>query len=144
MTDKPSHLRPVPTGATTGALAHAEPPPEWNGITPTPGRAHTSRFLSDVIIELGFATRETVQPAIENARQQGTKVAVVNPYFEPGLQSYWVPSVPESALFGTKLADRWFPVDRLRSRPASRSAEMLCSSITSSCGSHSSEKTSRE
>src|SRR5438093_13575922 len=72
MTDKPSPLRPVPMGATTAALAHAEPRPEWNGITPSPGRAHTSRFLSDVIIELGFASRETVQPAIEIARQQGT------------------------------------------------------------------------
>jgi type IV pilus assembly protein PilB len=72
MNDKPSHLRPVPTGAITGALAHAEPSPEWNGITPAPGRAHRSRFLSDVIIELGFVSRETVDAALEIARQQGT------------------------------------------------------------------------
>jgi anaerobic selenocysteine-containing dehydrogenase len=45
------------------------------------------------------------------ARQKGAKVAVVNPYFEPGLRRYWVPSVPESAVFGTKLADDWFAVD---------------------------------
>jgi molybdopterin-dependent oxidoreductase alpha subunit len=45
------------------------------------------------------------------ARQKGTKVVVVNPYFEPGLKRYWVPSVPESAVFGTKLADDWFAVD---------------------------------
>ena len=45
------------------------------------------------------------------ARQQGTRVAVVNPYFEPGLQRYWVPSVAESAVFGTKFADEWFAVD---------------------------------
>src|SRR5229473_3442347 len=45
------------------------------------------------------------------ARKAGTKVAVVNPYFEPGLQRYWVPSVTESALFGTKFADEWFAVD---------------------------------
>src|SRR5215471_11783864 len=45
------------------------------------------------------------------ARKAGTKVAVVNPYFEPGLQRYWVPSVAESALFGTKFADEWFGVD---------------------------------
>jgi anaerobic selenocysteine-containing dehydrogenase len=45
------------------------------------------------------------------ARQRGTKVAVVNPYEEPGLQSYWVPSVVDSAIFGTKIADSWFPVD---------------------------------
>jgi molybdopterin-dependent oxidoreductase alpha subunit len=46
-----------------------------------------------------------------NARKIGTKVAVVNPYFEPGLQRYWVPSEAESALFGTKIADTWFAVD---------------------------------
>ena len=45
------------------------------------------------------------------ARQKGAKVAVVNPYFEPGLQRYWIPSVVESALFGTKFADEWFAVD---------------------------------
>jgi len=45
------------------------------------------------------------------ARKAGTKVVVVNPYFEPGLQRYWVPSVAESALFGTKIADEWFAVD---------------------------------
>jgi type IV pilus assembly protein PilB len=71
MHDKPSHLRPVPTGAITGALAHAEPAHDWNGVTPAPSRAHRSRFLSDVIIELGFASRETVDAALEIARQQG-------------------------------------------------------------------------
>jgi type IV pilus assembly protein PilB len=71
MSDKPFHLRPVPSGATTGALAHAEAQPEWNGITPSSGRAHTARFLTDVIIELGFAGREVVDAAIETARQQG-------------------------------------------------------------------------
>jgi type IV pilus assembly protein PilB len=61
----------VPTGSIAAALAQAEPPPEWNGITPSPGRAHTSRFLTDVIIDLGFASREIVDGAIETARQQG-------------------------------------------------------------------------
>ena len=36
---------------------------------------------------LGFASR-------------GAKVVVVNPYLEPGLERYWVPSKPESFLFG--------------------------------------------
>ncbi len=44
------------------------------------------------------------------AKQQGTKIAVINPYREPGLERYWVPSVFESALFGTKLADEFFLV----------------------------------
>jgi molybdopterin-dependent oxidoreductase alpha subunit len=45
------------------------------------------------------------------ARQAGTEIAVVNPYREPGLERYWVPSVLESALFGTRLAEHWFEVD---------------------------------
>jgi type IV pilus assembly protein PilB len=72
MTDKPSHLRPVPSGAISGALAHAEKPADWNGVTPAISRAGTSRFLSDVIVDLGFASREAVAAAIETARQQGT------------------------------------------------------------------------
>src|SRR5258705_6612711 len=72
MTDKPSHLRPVPSGATTGALAHAEPSPDWNGITRPTSRRGTSRFLSDVIIDMGFVAQEAVAAAIESARQQGS------------------------------------------------------------------------
>src|SRR5438552_5149929 len=44
------------------------------------------------------------------AKKQGTKVAVVNPFREPGLERYWVPSVPGSALFGTRLADEVFTI----------------------------------
>lgn len=44
------------------------------------------------------------------AKKAGTKVFVVNPYKEPGFERYWVPSVLESALFGTKLTDRFFQV----------------------------------
>lgn len=44
------------------------------------------------------------------AKKQGTKIAVVNPMREPGLERYWVPSVPASALFGTRFADAFFPV----------------------------------
>lgn len=44
------------------------------------------------------------------AKQAGTKIAVVNPLREPGLERYWIPSVFESAVFGTKLADAFFAV----------------------------------
>jgi molybdopterin-dependent oxidoreductase alpha subunit len=44
------------------------------------------------------------------ARKRGTKVVVVNPYREPGLERYWVPSSLESALFGTRIADAFFPI----------------------------------
>ena len=45
------------------------------------------------------------------AKRKGTKIIVVNPYREPAMDGYWIPSVPESALFGTKLADDWYPVN---------------------------------
>ncbi|RIH86478.1 FdhF/YdeP family oxidoreductase [Calidithermus roseus] len=44
------------------------------------------------------------------ARKAGTKVAVVNPYREPAMEHYWVPSDLESALFGTRITDRFFLV----------------------------------
>ncbi len=44
------------------------------------------------------------------AKQAGTRIVVVNPYREPGLERYWVPSVARSAVFGTKLMDEFFPV----------------------------------
>jgi len=47
---------------------------------------------------------------IHHAKQNGTQVAVVNTFREPGLERYWVPSIPSSALFGTGIADRWFHV----------------------------------
>jgi molybdopterin-dependent oxidoreductase alpha subunit len=69
---------------------------------------------TDLIVFFGSNTPNN-QPVttkyLYEARQKGTKVVVVNPYFEPGLRRYWVPSVPESAVFGTKLADEWFAVD---------------------------------
>ncbi|TME70326.1 MAG: formate dehydrogenase, partial [Chloroflexi bacterium] len=44
------------------------------------------------------------------ARKRGTKVLVVNPFREPGLESYWVPSSVESALFGTKMTDAFYQI----------------------------------
>ena len=44
------------------------------------------------------------------ARKAGTRVALVNTYREPGMERYWIPSVVESALFGTKLATDCFLV----------------------------------
>src|SRR5918999_3519278 len=44
------------------------------------------------------------------AKKQGTRIVVVNPMREHGLERYWVPSVASSALFGTKLMDDFFQV----------------------------------
>ncbi|MCS7032953.1 MAG: FdhF/YdeP family oxidoreductase [Phycisphaerae bacterium] len=44
------------------------------------------------------------------ARRLGTRVALVNPHFEPGMQRYYVPSDLRSAVFGSRIADHWFAV----------------------------------
>ena len=47
---------------------------------------------------------------IREARRRGTKVILVNPYLEPGMNRYWIPSVVRSAMFGSDISDFWFPV----------------------------------
>src|SRR5712671_2868203 len=49
--------------------------------------------------------------SLHYAKKNGAQIAVVNPYREPGLERYWIPSIPESAISGTRLADHWFDVD---------------------------------
>ncbi len=44
------------------------------------------------------------------AKKAGTRVIVVNPYKEEGLERYWIPSVTESALFGTRIMDEFFQI----------------------------------
>jgi molybdopterin-dependent oxidoreductase alpha subunit len=44
------------------------------------------------------------------AKKNGAQIAVVNPYREPGLKRYWIPSIAGSAVRGTALADHWFDV----------------------------------
>ena len=76
--------------------------------------SYTDWIGADLIVFFGSNVPNN-QPVttkyLYRAKQRGTKVAVVNPYREPGLERYWVPSVVESALFGTRLADSWFEVD---------------------------------
>lgn len=44
------------------------------------------------------------------AKKAGTRIVVINPFKEPALERYWVPSIPESAVFGTRLMDEFFSV----------------------------------
>ena len=48
---------------------------------------------------------------LHSAKKRGTRVALVNPYREPAMERYWIPSKPASAIFGTPIADYWFPVN---------------------------------
>jgi type IV pilus assembly protein PilB len=83
MTPEPAtHLTavpPIPGGPVADAAPGYPPAPsnerpaDWNGVTPprrTGGGA--ARFLTDVIVELGFVDRGRVEQAIEAARATGT------------------------------------------------------------------------
>jgi molybdopterin-dependent oxidoreductase alpha subunit len=44
------------------------------------------------------------------AKEKGTRIAVVNSFREPSMEKYWIPSILDSAVFGTKLADDFVQV----------------------------------
>ncbi len=74
MTDRPDapHLQAIPggDGAATAAAA-TEPPEIGNGLTPPRKRGGRGRFISDVIVELGFAAEERVKAAVDEAKSSG-------------------------------------------------------------------------
>lgn len=69
---------------------------------------------SDLIVFIG-ANPANNQPVtakyLHYAKKAGTRVVTVNSYREPGMDRYWVPSVAESALFGTRITDRFFLIN---------------------------------
>src|SRR5258707_5617453 len=75
--------------------------------------SYTDLIGTDLVVFFGsnVANHQSVMMKyLDYARKAGTKVAVVNPYREPAMERYWVPSDVESALFGTKIAEHFFPV----------------------------------
>ncbi len=68
---------------------------------------------TDLVVFLGSNVANN-QPVVMKylyyAKKAGTRVVVVNPYREPAMERYFVPSDLESALFGTKITDRFFQV----------------------------------
>jgi len=68
---------------------------------------------TDLLILLGtnLANNQPVAiKYIDEAKKRGTRVVVVNPYREEGLDRYWVPSSWDSAVFGTRIMDGFFQV----------------------------------
>jgi molybdopterin-dependent oxidoreductase alpha subunit len=100
---------------TSARVCHA---PSTSALNATVGCAATTCSYSDwigadliVFVGSNIAGNQPVATKyLYYARKKGTKVFLVNPYFEPGMERYWVPSVPESALFGTQFADDFFQV----------------------------------
>ena len=92
--------------------------PSTVGLKQTIGVAASTNSMQDVLesdlIVLWGTNVANNQPVFTKylylAKKRGARVVVVNPYLEPGLERYWVPSNIESALFGTKLCDLHVPV----------------------------------
>ena len=70
--DRPDYLRAVPT-PVVGSEA-LEPQPEQSGppgLTAPQTRSHSGRFITDVVIDLGYLSEERVNQAITEARTAG-------------------------------------------------------------------------
>jgi molybdopterin-dependent oxidoreductase alpha subunit len=100
---------------TSARICHA---PSTAALMETVGCAATTCSYSDwvgtdllVLVGTNIANNQPVTTKyLYYAKKAGTKVFVVNPYREPGLERFWIPSVTESALFGTRLADDFFQI----------------------------------
>jgi molybdopterin-dependent oxidoreductase alpha subunit len=75
--------------------------------------SYTDWYKADLVVFFG-SNPANDQPVstkyLHEAKKRGMKVVLVNPLLEPGMKRYWVPSNLDSALFGTNIADYWFPV----------------------------------
>jgi molybdopterin-dependent oxidoreductase alpha subunit len=70
-------------------------------------------YGTDVVVFFGSNPANDQPVALKylyDAKKRGTRVLVVNTYEEPGMKRYWIPSNTDSAVFGTKIADRFFHV----------------------------------
>ena len=69
---------------------------------------------TDLIVFIGSNVANNQPVALKylhQAKKAGTRVVVLNPLREPGMERYWIPSKAESALFGTKIADDFFSLN---------------------------------
>lgn len=79
-----------------------------------PTCSYNDLFGCDLVVFIGSDPANN-QPVfmkyMDIARKQGVRVATINPFKEPGLERYWVPSSPQSALLGTTITDDFFQVE---------------------------------
>src|SRR5687767_296420 len=75
--------------------------------------SYTDWLRADLIVLFGsnVANNQPVTTKyLHHAKAHGAQVVVVNPYKEPGLERYWIPSIAQSAISGTAVADDWYQV----------------------------------
>jgi molybdopterin-dependent oxidoreductase alpha subunit len=76
--------------------------------------SYTDWIGTDLIVFIGSNVANNQPVAMKylyHAKKAGTKIVCVNAYREPGMARYWVPSNVESAVFGTRITDRFFDVN---------------------------------
>lgn len=76
--------------------------------------SYSDWMKSDLITFIGsnVANNQPVATKyIHYAKKNGAHIAVINNYREPGMERYWIPSVAESALFGTRIGDSFYDVN---------------------------------
>jgi type IV pilus assembly protein PilB len=71
--ERPPYLRPVPSGdeATARKLESDAEAAANTGVTPPMWHGRPGMFISDVVVELGYATRERVDEIVNEARVAG-------------------------------------------------------------------------
>jgi len=83
-----------------------------------PGRAASTCSYkdwmgSDMLVFFGSHVTNNQPVATKymyRAKELGTRIVMVNSYREPAMERYWIPSIFDSAIFGTKLSDHFVHV----------------------------------
>jgi hypothetical protein len=106
---------PPPAFATN--LPHREAPDALRdaiGVAGTPGTLADVTRAELVLVWRcqPVATAPMMAKYLHLAKQQGARVVAIDDVVPPGLSAAWIPTIPRSALFGTRLAD-----DVVRVRP---------------------------
>lgn len=115
VTQKLARIAGTPHVDSCARLCHAA---SGVGLKETIGWGAPTISLSDLIgadlvfvIGSNLANNQPVSTKyLRAARKAGTRVVVVNPFREPALERYWIPSIASSALFGSKLMDEYHAV----------------------------------
>ncbi len=125
MVQKLARIAGTPHVDSCARLCHAA---SGVGLGQTIGYGAPTISLTDIVdADLVFVIGSNLpnnQPVstkyLRAARKRGARIIVLNPFKEPALERYWIPSVFSSAIFGSKLMDEYHPV-----RPGGDIALML-------------------
>jgi len=75
--------------------------------------SYTDWIGSDLLVFFGSNVANNQPVATKymyRAKEEGTRIAMVNSFREPAMERYWIPSIADSAVFGTELTDDFVAV----------------------------------